>query len=65
MLVGLGQMQQGSRKLLLDRCLRMQDPLEGVRFLRRIRFNFNKLDAVKIATELGCDAQVVDYLRRL
>jgi endonuclease-3 len=65
MLVGLGQMQQGSRKILLDRSLRTQDPLETLKFLRRIKFNFSNLQAAELALELGCHTSVVDYLRRL
>jgi endonuclease-3 len=43
LLVGLGQQSQSQRQLLLDRCLQLSDPIEGIEFLRRIKFNFNNL----------------------
>jgi endonuclease-3 len=43
LLVGLGQQSQSQRQLLLDRCLRLKDAEKGIKFLRRIKFNFNNL----------------------
>jgi len=44
LLVGLGQQSQSQRQVLLNRCLKLSDPEKGLIFLRRIKFNFNKLD---------------------
>ena len=44
LLVGLGQQSQSQRQLLLDRCLNLDKPENGLKFLRRLKFNFNNLD---------------------
>ena len=44
LLVGLGQQSQSQRQLLLNRCMNLPDPKKGLSFLRRTKFNFNKLE---------------------
>ena len=44
MLVGLGQQSQSARQLLLNRCLALDNSMEAIKFLKRIKFNFNKLE---------------------
>jgi endonuclease-3 len=44
MLVGLGQQSQSARQLVLNRCLELENSSEAIKFLERIKFNFNKLD---------------------
>jgi len=66
MLVGLGQMQQGARESLLTRCLQIEDPIAGLKLLRRIKFNFRNLDSTAIAERAGCESeQVLAYLQKL
>jgi len=66
MLVGLGQMQQGARETLLTRCLQTEDPIAGLKLLKRIKFNFRNLDLAAIAERAACDnEQVLAYLEKL
>ena len=66
MLVGLGQMQQGARESLLTRCLQIDDPIAGLKFLKRIKFNFRNLDFATISERAGCEnEQVLGYLEKL
>jgi hypothetical protein len=66
MLVGLGQMQQGARETLLTRCLQLEDPIAGLKLLKRIKFNFRNLDFAAIAERAACDnEQVLAYLEKL
>ena len=66
MLVGLGQMQQGARESLLTRCLQIDDPIAGLKFLKRIKFNFRNLDFATLSERAGCEnEQVLGYLEKL
>ena len=53
LLVGLGQQSQGSRHLLIRRCLHLADPVAGIQLLKRIKVNFNGIDLNQEASELG------------
>lgn len=66
MLVGLGQMQQSGRVTLLTRCLQTNDPIAGLKLLKRIKFNFRNLDFTAIAEAAKCaDEKVLGYLQKL
>ena len=53
LLVGLGQQSQGSRQLLLKRCMSTCNPIASLEFLRRIKVNMNGIDLHELADEAG------------
>lgn len=63
LIVGLGQQSQTDRKLLLSRCMKHNDPLACIEFLRRIEMKMNKCDLKKTAIDAGVtDTRVLDNL---
>jgi endonuclease-3 len=47
LLVGLGQQAQGQRQLLVSRALELPDPETAMKFLRKIKVDFNNIDTGK------------------
>ncbi len=65
LLVGLGQLSQGSRKLLLERCLTSSDPLKCIKLLRRMKFNFRNIGLHDAAHGLGITNETIQYIAKL
>lgn len=65
LLVGLGQMTQGSRATLLERCLSSADPLSGLKLLRKIKFNFRNLNVRAKIDSLEVSEELIQYVAKL